>query len=198
MKELLKTILCYVVSIIVGMVLLSVFMHLNFFSGTKIYYYRSLYDAVLIVAILLAVFIGLSVLFRKKQVKFIELSPQLIVSSVAVTGLVLALFITIAPMTIDRSYTIFSLSDMSENDEMVFTAEEIENRFSQIYIHEYQSTSKRIEEQVAIGNMEEKDGGYIISEKGKRLVSLFRFVEKFYPVEDERIIYPVYTEETKP
>lgn len=185
-----KTFLTYGVSLIVAMLLLAVFMRLDLFGNVVIYYYRTMLNGVVFAIIVTLLLILVSLCTKIRKLKFVDLSPQTIASTTLSVGLALILFITIAPMVIDRSYTVFTLADMTENDTKTFTAEEIEDRFIEIYIKDYGSTIKRIEEQLSIGNIEEKGDGYIITEKGKRLMSTFRFVESIYPVEDKRIIYP--------
>lgn len=187
-KELFKTFSVYFVSLLTGMVLLSLLMNIDIFSGVRVFYYSTLYNAVISVIIVACILF----ILKKIKFKYVNMTINLIFSSTLLVGMALFLFVTLAPLTIDRSYTIFMLSDMSENAQHTFTKEEVEDRFSDIYIYSYDSMEKRIEEQLSIGNIKESDKGYQISEKGKRLVKIFRFVEKFYPVKDERIIYPEY------
>lgn len=51
-------------------------------------------------------------------------------------------------------------------------------------------SQKRLDEQVYIGNVEKTGSGYRITEKGERLISIFRFVEMIFPVPDENSNYP--------
>ncbi len=193
MKLFLKNVLFYAVVVIIDMVLLALFMRINIFSGTVIYYYRTLYSAALVVIITLVLLIVLAVVFKKKNVHFIELDPTMVASTTVISGLVLAMFVTVAPMNIDRSYTVFTLADMYENSDTVYTKQELQERFIEIYIKDYDSVSRRLSEQISIGNIEEVDGGYRITEKGKTLVEIFRFVDMLYPVEEKREIYPEYS-----
>lgn len=93
-------------------------------------------------------------------------------------------------MTIERSYTVYSLADMTDHPDTVYSAEDIKAQFIEGYIEEANGSQKRIDEQVSIGNLEEVPGGYRITEKGKNLVELFRFLESIFPVPDESSIYP--------
>lgn len=63
-------------------------------------------------------------------------------------------------MSLDRSYTIYTLAEMADNPERVYSMEEIENSFINVYIKEMQNTERRIAKQV------EAEGGYRISDKG--------------------------------
>lgn len=190
-NALFKTFLVYFISLVAGMGFLSLFMHIDIFSKVHIFYYSTLMNAVLAVIGVM----GILFLLRFLKFKYIDITLNLIFSSSLLVGMAMFLFVTIAPLTIDRSYTIFMLSDMAENSGQLFTAQEIEDRFSDIYIYQYDSMEKRIDEQLSIGNIEEVESCYRISQKGENLVDLFRLVERFYPVEDKRIIYPDYSNE---
>lgn len=187
--ELLFNMVIYFISLLIGMVLLALLSRVDIFRALEIYYYKMIANSILTIIIL-----GIG-LFVIKKIWNDKIKLNTIFSCVLLVGMALVLFITIGPLVIDRSYTIFSLADMAENQDTIFTKEEIEDRFSDIYIYQYDSIEKRIEEQLATGNIGKVAEGYKITEKGKKLIETFRLVEKIYPVEDERIIYPVYGDE---
>lgn len=93
-------------------------------------------------------------------------------------------------MPMDRSYTIYTLAEMADNPKQVHSMEEIENRFIDVYIKEMQNTERRIFEQVEVGSLTEVEGGYQISDKGQRLIEMYRLLEKIYPVDNKTSIYP--------
>ena len=47
----------------------------------------------------------------------------------SLTTLFMALFLSLGPMTIERSYTIYSLADLTDNASKVYSAEEIKQQF---------------------------------------------------------------------
>jgi hypothetical protein len=194
LKELMWYMCVYAGSLVVALMLLAVFMRLPLFENVFVFYYRTLYKTALVLVVLLTVLIAVRHIGKHLKVKSLQFTMNLILSSVLLVGMAMCTFVTLAPLTIDRSYTIFSLADMLENEHTPFTAQEIEERFSEIYIHQYESTRKRIDEQLSLGNIKKHGDGYVITEKGKHLISLFRIVETIYPVEDNRIIYPEYEE----
>lgn len=184
-----SNIVVYTASFIIGMVLLALLARMDIFKNVEIYYYKMIGNAIISVAIIMM----LLLISRKiSSIHFLRLDLSTIFSTCALVGMAMLLFISIGPLTIDRSYTIFSLADMAENENRVFTEREIEDRFSSIYIYQYDSIEKRIQEQLSIGNIIKVENGYQISDKGKKLINTFRMVEKIYPVEDKRIIYPIY------
>ena len=156
-------------------------------SGQRAFLFRLLFmSAICCLAFLV---IGV-ILFLKKEAIW-GLSFSTFVLSVGLSTVVMALFFSLGPMTIERPYTIYSLADMTDHAEAVYTAEDIKTQFIEGYIEEAQENQKRINEQVAIGNIEETNGRYRITEKGKRLVGVFRLVEKVFPVPDKNSIYPM-------
>lgn len=137
-----------------------------------------------VVFLLISVFI-----FRKKgSVWGISFSSSVL--CIGLSTVFMCLFFSLGPMTIERSYTVYSLADMTDHPDTVYSAEDIKAQFIEGYIEEANGSQKRIDEQVSIGNLEEVPGGYRITEKGKNLVELFRFLESIFPVPDESSIYP--------
>ena len=155
-------------------------------AGQKAYLYRLLIlDAICCAVLIVAVLI---VWGKKNDLFGLELSSAIM--CVGLSTLFMALFFSLGPMTIERSYTIYSLAEMRDSSEEVYSAEGIKDQFINGFVEEAHESQKRIDEQVSIGNLEEVDGGYKITKKGKRLIDLMRFVESIFPVPDETCIYP--------
>lgn len=155
-------------------------------ASQKAFLYRLLLLTALCCMLLLA--LDAVVFLKRESVGGINFSSSVL--CIGLATLFMSLFFSLGPMTIERSYTVFSLADMAEHPTVVYSPEEIKNRFIEGYIEGAQESQKRIDEQVYIGNMEETDGGYQITEKGVRLIKLMRFVESIFPVPDENSIYP--------
>lgn len=156
-------------------------------AGQKAYLYRLLtFDAIACV-VLLVVLVPVSV----KRGDLFGLGMSSVVMCVGLSTLLMALFFSLGPMPIERSYTIYSLAEMTDSDKEVYSAEEIKKQFIEGFVEEANESQKRIDEQVYIGNLEKTDnGGYGITPKGKRLIKLMRLVESIFPVPDETCIYP--------
>lgn len=155
-------------------------------AGMKAFLYRLLVlDALCCVALLAAAAV---ICARKKTLFGLELSA--VIMCIGLSTLFMALFLSLGPMPIERSYTIYSLANMADSAEPVYSFEDIKTQFIDGFIEDANETQKRIDEQVSIGNLEETDGGYRITEKGERLIRLLRFVEAVFPVPDETCIYP--------
>jgi hypothetical protein len=175
------------------MLLLSLLMHINFLrDAVYIFYYRCLYYTFILSAVLLAVLFGVKLLAERNGRTFHMLAADVILSSAVISTLFTALFVTAGLMPMDRSYSIYSVVDMYEHPEMVYSEDDVQAAFINGYIIRNQAAKRRLEEQVSIGNIEETDGGYRIGEKGARLIDLFRLIEKFYPTDEKRTLYPQY------
>lgn len=107
---------------------------------------------------------------------------------IGLAGLFMCFFFTLGPMVIERSYTVYSLAYMADYDE-ICSYEEIRDQFITGYV-DGGATKMRIEEQVSIGNLEQVGDEYKITEKGKSLIKILRFVESIFPVPDTGSIYP--------
>lgn len=174
---------CLCVLIALGVALL---LRTPVFSGMRAYLYRLIIlEAICCILLLTA---GIALCLKRKELFGLELSS--IVLCIGISALFMALFFSMGPTTIDRSYTVFMLSDMTDHADIVYTAEEIKDGFVDNYIERFNESKRRIDEQLSIGNLEQVEGGYCITEKGQRLIQLFRFIEFFYPVADESSIYP--------
>ncbi len=173
--------MCLVIAAIVALLLRTPLL-----AGQKAYLYRLLVLDAVACVVLLAVLVPVTV----KRGSLFGLGLSSVVMCVGLSTLLMALFLALGPMPIERSYTIFSLADMAEEPETVLTTEEMKAQFVNGFIEEAGETQKRIDEQVYIGNLEETDGGYRITAKGQRLIKLMRLVESIFPVPDETCIYP--------
>jgi hypothetical protein len=189
-KKVLFQILYYSSLVLVGMLALSLLAHINPLKHIiYIYYYRMLCYVFITGTFIFVILVVFYIIFSRKK-KSILFKPDLFIPGVIIFLLFAAFFVTAGPMPMDRSYSIFVIADMYENPDKVYTAQEIEQTFMEKYILKNEATRRRIEEQKSIGNIEEIDGGYRISEKGKRLIKMMRFVESMYPVDEKRTLYP--------
>lgn len=152
----------------------------------KAFLYRLLaFDAI---ACFILLVIVVSFIVKRGVLFGLELSA--IVMCVGLSTLFMALFLSLGPMPIERSYTIYSLADMADHADTVYSYEDIKRQFIEGYVEGANESQKRIDEQVYIGNLEQMDNGYQITEKGRCMVSIFRFVEFIFPVPDKNSIYP--------
>lgn len=187
MNKLLKNCLTYVLSGVFSLILFSILLHIDpLESFCDIYLYKCFFYAGITVIFLVLVLL----LLWKKPLLFLDIKLEEILSTALICLLALGFFASTVIMPMDRSYTIYSLADMADNSDRIYSLEEIENDFINVYIKAMKSTDRRISEQVGIGNLAEVDGGYQITEKGQQLIEMYRILDKIYPVDNKTSIYP--------
>ena len=180
-----SAVLCVIfcVSIAAGV---AIMLRTPLFGRQKAFLFRLLFMAAICCSVLLIVNV---ILFLKKETIW-GLSFSIYVVNIGLSTVLMMLFFSLGPMPIERSYTIYSLADMSDNSDVVYSAEDIKIQFIEGYIEGANESQKRIDEQVYIGNLKEVSGGYQITEKGKNFIKLCRMVESVFPVPDKNSIYP--------
>lgn len=99
-------------------------------------------------------------------------------------------FLTLIPVTVERSVSVFMLSYMDENSDQTFTQESVGEVFTSKYVEDYGAFEKRFDEQVVTGTIEQNpDGTYSITERGRLIVKLFRTIAEWFDT-DRRLVYP--------
>jgi hypothetical protein len=99
-------------------------------------------------------------------------------------------FLTLVPVTVERSVSVFMLSYMDENSDQTFTQESVGEVFTSKYVEDYGAFEKRFDEQVVTGTIEQNpDGSYSITERGRFIVKMFRTIAEWFDT-DRRLVYP--------
>jgi len=82
--------------------------------------------------------------------------------------------LVIAPVTVDRSISVFILGYMAVHEDQAFTSRDIETAFRDIYVGRLQQIERRMDEQRQSGNVVETNGAYTISPQGLSFIRLAR------------------------
>ena len=99
-------------------------------------------------------------------------------------------FLTLIPVTVERSVSVFMLSYMEENSDQTFTEESVGEVFTTKYVEDYGAFEKRFHEQVETGTIvENPDGTYSITDSGRFVVKMFRTIADWFGT-DQRLVYP--------
>ena len=98
---------------------------------------------------------------------------------------------SLIPVTVERSISVYMLSYLDENYPETITKDQFEKTFYKQYIHDFGAFDKRFKEQLDTGSLEfiPEDNSYRITEKGKKIVGLFRFFADLFGTE-KKLIYP--------
>ena len=167
LSALLRSLLWIVVFTVLGFVIYFSFTHV-FVSG------RLYYDG--LIATSIAAFVFLILIATRSLERLTSLratSPELFSSAIAALFLVYSFHVTL-PTIIDRSISLYVLSRIDQ--ERGVTLEEMHNDFLAGYVSNYDSTCRRLEEQLVSGNVELRQGRYHMTQLGAGLLRVIQSV----------------------
>lgn len=191
MKKFLQWCLIFFVSVLVTTGIFFLLMHVGFLKGISVLMYRG----IVVMLICCIIMSGVLVLLWK----FVKLPVDGKDIFIFVLGFLCAnmVFFTLVPVTVERSVSVFMLSYMDHENEIskeqdlgdaVFTKADIEKVFNEKYVQEFGAFEKRFEEQVVTGTIEEKGSGYVLTDRGRFIVGLFRAIGEIFDT-DRRLLF---------
>lgn len=154
--------------------------HISWLDFTGIYFY----DGILRLLLVTVIVCIMEVVLRKK----IRFDYKDICMSICVFLLANMVWLSLCVVSLDRSLSVFLLCYMEEYQEGISEAE-IEEIFQDVFVEKYGMLDRRFDEQVKTGDIVYTDGKYVLTNRGKMMVSIFKTVGKLYGV-DERFIEP--------
>lgn len=188
-KELCKSIGLIAGVFIIGTLLYAGLFRTPIYEGLNVYFYRA---AILLLITAVILFAGLAA-FKYGQ-RRVKIEWKDIIVALTITFFLNFSFLSLITVALDRSISVFILSEMADNSSRVYTKQDVEDVFLKVYMNDYKAMDRRFEEQLISGNIEEQNGGYIITEKGTRLINVFRKIAWLFPI-DNRFLYPEHKEE---
>jgi hypothetical protein len=175
----------FIFYVVISTVSLSVFIALfkiGVFAGIKVLFYRGIVIAILtgmIVFIFSAILAMRGVLHTS-----MALAAAVVSSSINLTVL------TIFPVTIDRSVTVFLLGHMAHHPQQTFSAHDLESHFIKVYLGTFQQMQRRMDEQELSGNVERVGAmRYRITPQGEQFIAMSRKVAWAFGT-DSRFVDP--------
>ena len=102
--------------------------------------------------------------------------------STVISALMLYNFHITIPVTIDRSLSVHMLANLYNSEGL--SQNEIRNRFIIGYVNDNMMIGRRINEQIASGNVYSSNGVIKLTVRGKTLVNSFRFFASLFNIED--------------
>ena len=157
--------------------------HTGILKGMDVLMYRGIVF-IIITGVIAAVVMGIV----RKFWKFVTVRD--IIMMFTIFCCVNTVLFTLIPVTVERSVSVFMLSYMEENSDQTFTQESVGEVFTTKYVEDYGAFEKRFNEQVETGTIvENPDGTYSITERGKFIVKMFRTVAEWFDT-DRRLVYP--------
>jgi hypothetical protein len=98
-------------------------------------------------------------------------------------------FFVLVPVNIDRSISVFLLAWMDDHHDMPQTKEDLRRAFERIYVGAYNALDRRIDEQLASGDIVPSGNGYVLTNQGTHFVSVVRGVGHVFAT-DQRFLHP--------
>ena len=173
----------YALIYIVCTALFIALFHTSFLAGMDVLMYRGA-AFIIITGIVSAVIMGVI----RKFWGFVTIRD--IIMMFVIFCCVNMVFLTLIPVTVERSVSVFMLSYMEENSDQTFTEESVGEVFTTKYVEDYGAFEKRFHEQVETGTIvENPDGTYSITDSGRFVVKMFRTIADWFGT-DQRLVYP--------
>lgn len=183
LKTLFYSIVVYGVSVLVASGVFIGLFHTKLFSGITVFFYRGVIFLFIASAVAALVTFGIKSFFASLSLDM----KDVFISFVLFFGFTLGWY-TLVPVTVERSISVYMLSYMDQNPKAV-TEEDFEKIFFDNYITKYGAFRKRFNEQLLSGNIKKTDGGYVITDNGRRVVNLFRASASLFNTE-KWLVYP--------
>ena len=183
LKTLFYSVLVYGVSVLVASGVFIGLFHTKLFSSITVFFYRGVIFLFIASAVAALVTFGIKSFFTALSLDM----KDVFISFVLFFGFTLGWY-TLVPVTVERSISVYMLSYMDQNPKAV-TEEDFEKIFFDNYITKYGAFRKRFNEQLLSGNIKKTEGGYVITNNGRRVVNLFRASASLFNTE-KWLVYP--------
>jgi hypothetical protein len=176
LKELLRASLLFSSGSIVGLATLVALFKLGVAAGIDILFYRGLVlcAVALLLTVALVAYVG--------QATHRASLRDAIAAGFLSLGINLSVLV-IAPVTVDRSLSIFILGHMARHAGETFTASQIDAALRDIYLGQFRQVERRMQEQLKSGNVAQDGDGYTISRQGLAFIRTARLVGWMFDVD---------------
>jgi len=114
------------------------------------------------------------------------------VSACAFAGGIAVCLLIVLPVTIDRSISVFMLTQMAAQPDHAFTPSELRSLFVDIYVERYEQIERRLEEQKVSRNVAQTRNGFRITPQGLSFVRFARALSIVFQT-DRRFVTPAAT-----
>ena len=163
--------------ILIGTVCYILSFWINIFGTLDVLFFRGL-----ILLIIVCLIIALLLLFAKKKsniLKDIIMYRDILLICTFLFSFNYFLYTSI-PFNVSRSNSIILVSFLYDHKGSPKTEEEITGFVINKYFYDYKAVSKRLEEQIASGNIQKVNNGYILTKRGEIIVETFGFIADLY------------------
>ena len=170
--------------LLIGTVCFILSFWINIFNTLDVLFFRSL-----ILLIIVCLIIAILLLFAKKKsniLKDIITYRDILLICILLFSFNDIMYGTI-PFNVSRSNSIILVSYLYEHKGSPKTEEEITSFIIKKYFYDYKAISKRLQEQIASGNIQKVNNGYMLTKRGEIIVETFGFIADLYNVKNNFI-----------
>ncbi len=101
-----------------------------------------------------------------------------------------SVFFVLIPVSLDRSVSVFLLGYMNADSSKDYSKKDLSNAFGDIYMNKYGAIDRRVQEQLASGNiMEINEGRYVITPQGKKFIKTSTWIADAFGI-DKKFLEP--------
>ncbi|MGY2049388.1 hypothetical protein [Methylobacterium sp. JK268] len=179
---LLAAALTYTLALLLGTALFLTVTRAGVFGAVPILFYRGLAGLALTFALLWA---AMAAVTRRRRLGLPLAMRDAFGASVTAAALLLAAFV-VGPVTVDRSVSVFMLGRFAAAPEGL-DAPAVEDAFRRTYLEEWRQIPRRLDEQVASGNLVRDGDRYRLTPQGARFMRIARGTARLFDT-DRRFV----------
>ncbi|MGO8737618.1 hypothetical protein [Rhodoblastus sp.] len=164
----------YAVALILGGAIFVGLFQLGAFARMSILFYRGLFALAATFVLLVAL---LGVLGRRLPKDLAPQARDLFGAATVAVSLLCAAFV-LAPVTVDRSISVFMLSRFDARSPM--TEQQARDAFVSTYVDDWAQIGRRLREQEVSGNLRQTPQGWEITPQGRAFMRTARLVSRLF------------------
>jgi hypothetical protein len=146
------------------------------FDDVSILFYRGIVTLVVLAPVVCAM---LALLLRLPWAGQLMTARDAVAATLVAVSLNLTFFV-VGPVTVDRSVSVFMLSRLAEAPSPL-TSDELRGAFAQRYVGEWDQVGRRIQEQIASGNVEQTSADhYRLTAQGESFMRTAQFISRVF------------------
>jgi hypothetical protein len=166
----------HAVAVLICLALFLLVSAAGLFGGVSILFYRGI---AALVALVPALFVVLLLLLRLPWAAREFTARDAAAATLVAVSLNLTFFV-VGPVTVDRSVSVFMLSRLADAQSPL-TADELRQTFAERYVGEWDQVGRRIQEQIASGNVEQTSADhYRLTAQGESFMRTAQFISRVF------------------
>lgn len=181
-KEIYKIIELHLLFFILGSSIFVALFSTPLFGRVNVFFYRGI-ELLIVSTILIYLFF----VYVKRKKFFPFFTWRDVILSISLIFCLNLVFFTHLPVTADRSVSVFLLGYMSEHPNQVYTKNDLQSILVDKYVHGEDAIGKRIHEQIASGDIEKMEDGFVITSRGETLMAVYRSIANIFGIGDENV-----------